>query len=69
MSLSPTSPDVLSRSTCLDVIHDLLAFLFSLQPGLGVQGAAIATVTAEWIGALAFLFLLRQKDPAIRFGA
>lgn len=35
---------------------------------MGVQGAAIATVSAEWAAALAFLVLLERKDPAIRFG-
>lgn len=63
----PTLQAVLSRSPCPDAIHD--PFLVSLRPGLGVQGAAIATVTAEWTGALVFLFLLGRKDPTIRFGA
>lgn len=63
----PTSKTVLSISTCPDAIHD--AFHFCRQPGLGVQGAAIATVTAEWTGALVFLFLLGRKDPTVRFGA
>lgn len=38
-------------------------FFFS---GWGIQGAAIATVTAEWAGVMAFLVLLAQKEPSIR---
>eukprot|EP00903_Cladosiphon_okamuranus_P014710 g13631.t1 len=44
---------------CLDPI-----LIFTL--GLGLQGAAIATVAAEWSGAAAFLVLLAMKDPTIR---
>lgn len=36
------------------------------KPGLGVQGAAIATVAAEWAGALGLLFFLGLKDPTVR---
>ncbi|CAN0194362.1 unnamed protein product, partial [Pylaiella littoralis] len=44
------------------VLDPILIFTF----GMGLQGAAIATVAAEWSGAAAFLFLLARKDPTIR---
>ena len=45
-----------------------LLVLSSRLSEMGVQGAAIATVTAEWAAALTFLVLLERKDPAIRLG-
>ncbi|CBN77635.1 mate efflux protein, multi antimicrobial extrusion family [Ectocarpus siliculosus] len=44
------------------VLDPILIFQF----GWGLQGAAIATVTAEWAGVMAFLVLLAQKEPSIR---
>ncbi|CAM9990186.1 unnamed protein product, partial [Ectocarpus sp. 8 AP-2014] len=44
------------------VLDPILIFQF----GWGLQGAAIATVTAEWAGVIAFLVLLAQKEPSIR---
>ncbi|CAM9775736.1 unnamed protein product, partial [Ectocarpus fasciculatus] len=44
------------------VLDPILIFQF----GWGLQGAAIATVTAEWAGMAAFLVLLAQKEPSIR---
>ncbi|CAM9470074.1 unnamed protein product, partial [Ectocarpus sp. 12 AP-2014] len=44
------------------ILDPILIFQF----GWGLQGAAIATVTAEWAGVMAFLVLLARKEPSIR---
>ncbi len=61
---SATPTKVAAVSTCLNIIFDPF-FIFGLGPlpALGVQGAAMATVLANFIGAvIIFVLLARQRE-------
>ncbi|CAM9520942.1 unnamed protein product [Scytosiphon promiscuus] len=49
-----------------NLVNFVLDPLLIFKLGMGLQGAAIATVSAEWSGAAAFLIVLAMKDPTIR---
>lgn len=49
-----------------NAVNFVLDPLLIFYAGLGLQGAAIATVAAEWTAASVFLVLLSKKDPVIR---
>ncbi|CAN0441121.1 unnamed protein product, partial [Discosporangium mesarthrocarpum] len=62
--LDTRTPLLIALAT--NTINFILDPILIFQAGLGVQGAAISTVIAEWIGAASFLYLLTQKWPPVR---
>lgn len=53
---------------CTNLVLDpILIFGLFGFPELGIQGAAIATVIGQWLGALTALLLNHYKNPDIRF--
>jgi putative MATE family efflux protein len=48
------------------ILDPILIFGFAGIPAMGVKGAAIATVTGQWISALAAIWLNKVKNPMVK---
>lgn len=49
------------------ILDPVMIFGYFGCPAMGIQGAAIATVIGQWLGALTALLLHQFKNPEIRF--
>lgn len=49
------------------ILDPIMIFGYFGCPAMGIQGAAIATVIGQWLGALTALLLHQFKNPDIRF--
>jgi putative MATE family efflux protein len=48
------------------ILDPILIFGFAGIPALGVKGAAIATVTGQWVSAIAAIWLNGVKNPTVK---